>query len=328
MPEVEHMRDPRRWACRTLIGLAVFAAETGAQSINPSTLPQTAPMNAVESGNLDLVLTWWRKVVQGRHTELAADYQAEDYIQHNPNIPTGRDAFVRFFSGLGPPANPMPEKLSPEPVVKGATGDFVWLVFEHEEKDPRDPARTYHYDSFDVLRLRNGKIQEHWDSAKKMPGAPPFAAPNVPPPSHWNAGAATETEQHNLALATEELKDMLQYGHLELADKEMDAGYIQHNPNVPQGREGFKQFMSRVPGRTPQEIKPEWKSAPVLTLLNGPYVLMMWDRKEKDPDGPDREYTWNHFDLLRIENGWVKEHWDEARIAARANSAAPAGKSN
>ena len=53
-------------------------------------------------------------------------------------------------------------------------------------------------------------------------------------------------------MATEELKDMLQYGHLELADKTMDPGYIQHNPNVPQGRDGFKAFMSRVPGRGPE----------------------------------------------------------------------------
>jgi hypothetical protein len=45
----------------------------------------------------------------------------------------------------------------------------------------------------------------------------------------------------------------------------MDSGYIQHNPNVPQGRDGFKQFMSRVPARTPQEIKLEWRNAPVQT---------------------------------------------------------------
>ena len=84
---------------------------------------------------------------------------------------------------------------------------------------------------------------------------------------------------------------------------------------VPQGREGFKQFMARVPGRKPEDIKPEWKSAPVLTLANGPYVLMMWDRKAKDPADQSKEYTWNHFDVLRIEGGMVKEHWDEARIA-------------
>jgi predicted SnoaL-like aldol condensation-catalyzing enzyme len=73
--------------------------------------------------------------------------------------------------------------------------------------------------------------------------------------------------------------------------------------------------MSRAPGRTPQEFKPEWKSAPVLILADGPYVVMMWDRKDKDPANSAKEYTWNHFDVLRIENGMVKEHWDEAQIA-------------
>jgi len=98
----------------------------------------------------------------------------------------------------------------------------------------------------------------------------------------------------------------------------MDPSYIQHNPNVPQGRDGFKQFMSRVPGRTPREIKPEWVNAPVLTLINGPYSIMMWERRAKDPDDPTREYNWNHFDVVRIENNLIKEHWDEARINAPA----------
>jgi predicted SnoaL-like aldol condensation-catalyzing enzyme len=106
---------------------------------------------------------------------------------------------------------------------------------------------------------------------------------------------------------------MLQYGHVELADKIMDPGYIQHNPNVPQDRDGFKQFMG-TRGRPSEEIKAEWKSAPVLTLADGPYVLMMWNRDDKDPSDATKTYTWNHFDLLRIENGLVKEHWDEAMI--------------
>jgi len=35
----------------------------------------------------------------------------------------------------------------------------------------------------------------------------------------------------------------------------MDAGYIQHDPNVPQGRDGFKQYMSYLVG-APEEISP------------------------------------------------------------------------
>ncbi len=49
---------------------------------------------------------------------------------------------------------------------------------------------------------------------------------------------------------------------------------------------------------------------------------MMWDRTAKDPGNPNREYKWNHFDVVRIENGLIKEHWDEARINPPAPAAA------
>src|SRR5215472_4770735 len=285
------------------IGLMLLAIPLAAESINPPTKPQTAPMTAGEKKNLDMVMNWWREVLYAGHFELAPKYQAEDYIQHNPNVNTGRAGFVEFFGKFAKPKNPIPETLSNPPVVKGAKGDYVWLIFETEQKDPRDPSKTYHSNSFDVLRIQNGKVQEHWDSAQKMPGSGAGQTGVSPKaPMQWNTGKLSKEEEHNLALGTEELKDMLQYGHLELADKSMDPGYIQHNPNVPQGREGFRQFMSRVPGRTPEPIKPEWKNAPVLTLVNGPYVVFMWDRKDKDPADPSKEYVWNHFDIVRVQN--------------------------
>src|SRR5271165_2774995 len=291
------MRSSRaEWFVSAVVAVASLLP-VSAESINPPTTPQTAPMTAQEKKNLDMVLTWWREVLDGGHLELTAKYQAEDYIQHNPNVPTGRAGFVEFFSKFAKPKNPIPAKLENPPVVMGARGDFVWLVFETEKKDPRDPSKTYHSNSFEVLRIQNGKVQEHWDSAQKFPGSGSITTGVSPkPPSEWNTGAAklSKEEKETLSLATEELKDMLQYGHLELADKTMDPGYIQHNPNVPQGRDGFKTFMSRVPGRTPKEIKPEWANAPVLTLINGPYSLMMWDRQAKDPDDPSKMYTWNH----------------------------------
>jgi predicted SnoaL-like aldol condensation-catalyzing enzyme len=301
----------------TALVLAVGIGPLSAESINPPTMPQTAPMNKQEKKNLDMVLEWWRVVIQNRELDKAPKYQAEDYIQHNPNVNTGRAGFVEFFSKLPKPNVADPSKLANMPVVMGARGDFVWLIYETEDKDPRDPSKTYHHNSFEVIRIQNGKVQEHWDSAMKFPHSGNINTGVSPkPPSQWNTGKLSKEEQQTLAMATEELKDMLQYGHLELADKTMDPGYIQHNPNVPQGRDGFKAFMSKIPGRTPQEIKPEWKSAPVLTLIDGPYSLMMWDRTAKDPDDPSKMYTWNHYDVVRTENGKIKEHWDEAVINA------------
>src|ERR1700730_4604317 len=100
-----------------------------AESINPPTMPQTAPMNKQEKKNLDMVLEWWRVVIQNRQLDQAPKYQAEDYIQHNPNVPTGRAGFVEFFGKLPKPQGVNPAKLANPPVVTGATCDFVWLLF-------------------------------------------------------------------------------------------------------------------------------------------------------------------------------------------------------
>jgi predicted SnoaL-like aldol condensation-catalyzing enzyme len=145
-----HESSPEVKAMKMAIALVVVLSAgmqpglAASSSINPATVPQTAPMTAAEKAHLDMVLIWWREVLEARHTGLAAKYQAEDYIQHNPNVPTGRAAFVKFVSSFGPAVNPIPRELTLPPVVKGAKGEFVWLIFEREEKDPRDPAKTYH----------------------------------------------------------------------------------------------------------------------------------------------------------------------------------------
>jgi predicted SnoaL-like aldol condensation-catalyzing enzyme len=133
---------------------------------------QSKSMTADEQKNLKMVLDWWREVIVARHVELAPKYQAEDYIQHNPNIATGRAAFVEFFSHLGPP-QPIQPTLAHPPVKAFGKGDYVVLIWEHEGKDPADSSKTYKYNGFDVLRIQNGKVQEHWDDAMKMP--PPSA---------------------------------------------------------------------------------------------------------------------------------------------------------
>src|ERR1700734_3047698 len=125
-----------KFACRqlfsgSLILIAMGSVLTAAESINPATTPQTAPMTAQEKQNLQTALDWWRIVILSRHVDQAPKYQAETYIQHNPNINTGRDAFVKIF-GARPPIDPIPEKMANPPVVMGAKGDFVWLIWERE----------------------------------------------------------------------------------------------------------------------------------------------------------------------------------------------------
>ena len=116
--------------------------------------------------NKELVLNFWRKVLESRHVELAGKYLAPGYIQHNPNVETGLDGFVKFFSRFQP--QPIQPALKNPPIYAVTSGDRVILVFEHEATDPHDPSKKYKYNSFDMFRVADGKIQEHWDGAMKQ----------------------------------------------------------------------------------------------------------------------------------------------------------------
>ena len=80
--------------------LLAFAFRAAAESINPPTKPQIAPMTAQEKKNLDMVMNWWRQVLYAGHFEVAPKYQAEDYIQHNPNANTGRAGTLHAMAPL------------------------------------------------------------------------------------------------------------------------------------------------------------------------------------------------------------------------------------
>jgi predicted SnoaL-like aldol condensation-catalyzing enzyme len=98
--------------------------------------------------------------------ELAQKYLAETYIQHNPNVRTGRAAFIDFFSRNVTPKAIEPRVSAPLVAIV-AEGDLVVLAFMREASDPKDPAKKYTTTWFDMFRIQGGKIAEHWDPASK-----------------------------------------------------------------------------------------------------------------------------------------------------------------
>jgi predicted SnoaL-like aldol condensation-catalyzing enzyme len=118
------------------------------------------------AANKRLVYDFWREVFEGGHMDLAEKYMAESYIQHNPTVPTGRAAFVEFFSKFAKP-KPIETKIKAPLVSIVAEGDYVVLSFVREVAEPADPAKKYTTTWFDMFRIENGKIAEHWDGAQK-----------------------------------------------------------------------------------------------------------------------------------------------------------------
>jgi predicted SnoaL-like aldol condensation-catalyzing enzyme len=117
--------------------------------------------------NKAVVLEFWRVVFEAQNVEAAKSYLAEDYIQHNPLVKTGRAGFVEFFGKIWKQPRPVEARLRKPPELIIAEGDLVTLVWKRQLPEPTDKTKTYEAFWFDVLRVKDGKLVEHWDSATK-----------------------------------------------------------------------------------------------------------------------------------------------------------------
>jgi predicted SnoaL-like aldol condensation-catalyzing enzyme len=116
------------------------------------------------AANKKLVYDWWREVLAAGHVESADKYMHADYIQHNPAVATGAAAFKGFF-GSRPPREIKPTIDNLVSIV--AEGDMVVFSFKREMAETQDPTRKYTTTWFDMMRVKDGKVAEHWDYGTK-----------------------------------------------------------------------------------------------------------------------------------------------------------------
>jgi predicted SnoaL-like aldol condensation-catalyzing enzyme len=125
-----------------------------------------SPQSQTERNKV-LVLDFWRVVFEAQNAEAANNYLAEDYIQHNPNVKSGRAGFVDFFSKMWKQPKPVEATLRNQPALVVAEGDLVTLVWKRQLPEPTDTTKRYEAFWFDVMRVKDGKLAEHWDNATK-----------------------------------------------------------------------------------------------------------------------------------------------------------------
>jgi len=134
--------------------------------------------NSQLARNKQLVYDFWRIVYEGGHMDRAAEFMTPEYIQHNPNVESGRDAFVNTI-GKARPSRPV-EEVSRFPIINIiAERDIVMVMWARKVRDREHPEQIYEMTWFDVFRLdgKTGKIAEHWDSSERWgsEGRPPGA---------------------------------------------------------------------------------------------------------------------------------------------------------
>lgn len=117
--------------------------------------------------NKRIAYDFFRVVLRGFRLKEADTYMTSDYIQHNPNAETGMAGFKAYFNAIMPnPLPPVPATLDGLVAIQ-AEGDYVTLSFVREYDDPAAKGQKYTTTWFDMFRIVNGKIVEHWDSATK-----------------------------------------------------------------------------------------------------------------------------------------------------------------
>ena len=104
--------------------------------------------------------------------ELAPKYLSKDYIQHNPNIPTGLKGFTDALGQFLKPVEVHPTIQRPLIAIV-AEGDLVVMAFVDSGVNNPAAKKPYTTTAFDMFRVKGGHIVEHWDNAPLMQMPPP-----------------------------------------------------------------------------------------------------------------------------------------------------------
>ena len=105
-----------------------------------------------------------KDLLEANHWDEADKWLTPEYLQHNPNVKSGRAGVVAFFSAARKPT-PVPEHLGAKVTFVSAEGDYVTVATVAERKDASGQSYTTTW--FDTWRFVDGKAAEHWDCALK-----------------------------------------------------------------------------------------------------------------------------------------------------------------
>jgi predicted SnoaL-like aldol condensation-catalyzing enzyme len=147
---------------RVLFAALALIAVAGAPQVQAQAdTPPAASETSTEAANRKVVVDFYEMAFnQHRPTEAARLYIGDRYIQHNPGVPNGVQAFTGYFEGYfrdHPQSHVVLHHVL-------ADGDLVALHLESRET-PEDTGRAI----VDIFRVENGKIVEHFDVIQTIP---------------------------------------------------------------------------------------------------------------------------------------------------------------
>ncbi|MEM9470893.1 MAG: nuclear transport factor 2 family protein [Pseudomonadota bacterium] len=211
------------------------------------------------------------------------------YIQHNPQTHEGSEGLTALFKRLS--------KTSPRVNVVRAfeDGDFV---FAHTEYD--FSRRNI---GFEVFRFEGEQAIEHWDNIQKRQGPNQSGRSMVDGPTQADDHELTET---NRQLVRRFVEDVLVQGHLDRIGTYLDAEtYAEHNPRTGDSLAALHSALEATDdGRRVIDYRHIHR-----VLAEGNFVLSVCEGYHSG------EHS-SFYDLFRVANGRIAEHWDTTETIA------------
>ncbi|MDY6037681.1 MAG: nuclear transport factor 2 family protein [Eubacterium sp.] len=220
-------------------------------------------------------------------TAKARELLAENYIQHNLAYGTGAEAFVGAVEYLAS----APVKTTVNNIRAFEDGDKVFLQTVYNF------AGTGEQVAFDIFRFDSeGKIAEHWDNLAAKTDANPSGHTQIDGTLEKKNVDKDETRK----IVETFVGDVLRGENPDRLTSYFDGdNYIQHNTAIADGLSGLGAALEAM---AKQGIKMIY-SKTHFVLVDGDYALAV-------SEGTFAEAPTSYYDLFRVENGKIAEHWD------------------
>ncbi len=241
--------------------------------------------------NKDRIRALLKSIETGDPGPVAVVNEAE-YIQHNPQTHEGSEGLAKLFKRLS--------ATSPRVNIVRAfeDGDFV---FAHTEYD--FSRRNI---GFEVFRFENGRAVEHWDNIQPRQG--PNVAGHGMVDGQVNATDLEATES-NRGLVRSFVETVLINGRLDQLEQFVsEASFVEHNPLLT---DGISALRTALEAGHQGKRKIDYHHLHRV-LAEGNFVLSV---SEGFHDAVHSAF----YDLFRLDDGKVVEHWDTTeKIAPRS----------
>lgn len=116
---------------------------------------------ALTARNKDVVRDFYTTVLIGRNVDAAPKFLRPDYIQHNPQVPTGLKGFMETFRARF--TQPLPSDYKRELLNVIGDNDMV-VVYTRQTWTSSKDGQHHEALGFDMFRVQDGMIAEHWDA--------------------------------------------------------------------------------------------------------------------------------------------------------------------